>query len=93
MHVQPLRREDQHIEQWIKTEHYRLHCAEEWPDSDYKETVLAAIRSTLKTLEATSWAAVEQPRCMLCASRQGPAGVLELPSKSQRPITSARLAA
>jgi len=91
--MQPLRREDQHIEQWIKTEHYRLHCAEEWPDSDYKEAVLAAIRSALKTLEATSLAAVEQPRCMVCASRQGAAGVLELPSKSQSPLARSRLAA
>jgi hypothetical protein len=42
-----------------------LHCAEQWPESDYKEAVLAAIRSTLKTLEATSLAPVEQPRCMV----------------------------
>jgi hypothetical protein len=93
MRVQPLRREDKHIEQWIKMEHYRLHCAQEWPDSDYKEAVLAAIHSTLKTLEATSLAAVEQPRCMLCASRQGATGALELPSNLQSPITRTRLAA
>ena len=93
MQVQPLRREDKHIEQWVKMEHHRLHCAQEWPDSDYKIAVLAGITSTLKTLEATSLAAVEQPRCMLCASRQGAAGVLELPSKSQSPIASTRLAA
>ena len=93
MDVQPLSREDKHIEQWIKIEHYRLHCAEEWPDSGYKEAVLASIHSTLRTLEATSLAAVEQPRCMLCASRKGAAGVVELPSKSQSPIPSTRLAA
>jgi len=93
MRVQPLRREDRHIEQWVKFEHYRLHCAEEWPDSDYKEAVLAAIHSTLKTLEATSLAAVEQPRCMLCASRQGASGIVELTSKSQSPITRTLLAA
>jgi hypothetical protein len=91
--VQPLSREDKHIEQWIKIEHYRLHCAEEWPDSGYKEAVLASIHSTLRTLEATSLAAVEQPRCMLCASRKGAAGVVELPSKAQSPIANTRLAA
>ena len=93
MEVQPLRREDKPLEQWIKIEHYRLHCAQDWPDSGYKEAVLAAINSTLKTLEATSLAAVEQPRCMLCASRQSAAEVLELPSKSQSPIARILLAA
>ena len=74
-------------------EHYRLHCTERWPDSDYKEAVLAAIHSKLKTLEAVSAVPVEQRRCMLCASRQAPAEVLELPSRSQSPIASTRLAA
>jgi hypothetical protein len=32
-----------------------------WPESDYKEAVLAAIHSTLKALEAKSSAPVEQP--------------------------------
>ena len=93
MHVQPLKREYKHIEQWIDVEHYRLHCAERWPESDYKEAVLAAIHSTLKSLEATSSAPVEQPRCMVCTSLQAPAVVLELPSRSQRPTAMTRLAA
>ena len=42
---------NEQLEQWIKIEHYRLHCAERWPDSNYKEAVLGAIRSTLNTLE------------------------------------------
>ena len=53
MHMQRLNRADKHLEQCIEVEHYRLHCAERWPESDYKEAVLAAIHSTLKTLEAT----------------------------------------
>jgi hypothetical protein len=93
MHMQRLKREDKHLEQWIKVEHYRLHCAEQWPESDYKEAVLAAIRSTLKTLEAASLARVEQPLCMVCASLQAPAVVLELPSRSQSPTAITRLAA
>jgi len=44
-------RTDEQLEQWIKMEHYRLHCAKRRPDSGYKEAVLAAIRSTLNTLE------------------------------------------
>jgi hypothetical protein len=80
MHMQWLRREDKQLEQWIKVEHYRLHCAERWPENDYKEAVLAAIHSTLNTLEAASAELVEQP-------------VLELPSRSQCPTAITRLAA
>ena len=93
MHMQRLKRADKHLEQWIKVEHYRLHCTEGWPESDYKEAVLAAIRSTLNTLEAASLAPVEQPRCMVCASLRAPALVLELPSRSQSPAAITRLAA
>ena len=80
--MQRFKRTDEQLEQWIKTEHYRLHCAERWPDSDYKEAVLAAIRSTLNTLEAASLAPV-----------RAPALVLELPARSQSPAAITRLAA
>jgi hypothetical protein len=73
---------DEPLEQWTKMGHYRLHCAERWPDSDYKEAVLAAIRSTLNTLEAASLAPV-----------RAPALVLEWPSRSQSPAAITRLAA
>ena len=92
MNMQRFGRADEQLEQWIKMEHYRLHCAEQWPDSDYKEAVLAAIHSVLKTLEAASLAPVE-PRCMACASLQAPAVVLELPSRSQGPAAITQLAA
>jgi len=91
--MQRLTRADKHVEQWIKVEHYRLHCAEQWPESYYKEAVLAAIHSTLKSLEATSLALVEQPSCTVCASLQAPAVVLELPSRSRNPTAITRLAA
>ena len=91
--MQRLNRADEQFEQWIKMEHYRLHCDERWPDSDYKKAVLAAIRSTLNTLEAASLAPVEQPRSMVCASLRAPALVLELPSRSQSAATITRLAA
>ena len=75
-------RTDEPLEQWTKMGLYRLHCAERWPDSDYKEAVLAAIRSTLNTLQAASLAPV-----------RAPALVLELPSRSQSPAAITRLAA
>jgi len=83
MDLQRFRRPDEQLEQWITMEHYRLHCAERCADSDYKEAVLAAIHSVLKTPEAASLALVEQPRCIVCASLQAPAVVLELPSRSR----------
>jgi hypothetical protein len=49
------------LEQWIRVEHYRLHCTERWADSDYKKAVLAAIHSTMKTLEAACVTPVESP--------------------------------
>jgi hypothetical protein len=93
MHIQRLMQADRHVEQWIKVEYYRLDCAERWPDSDYKEAVLAAIHSALKSLEATSLAPVEQPHCIVRTSLEAPAAVLEFPSRSQRHTASTRLAA
>jgi len=91
--MQRFKRTDEQLEQSIKMEHYRLHCAERWPGSDYREAVLTAIRSTLNTLEAASLAPVEQPRCMVCGSLRTPALMLELPSRSQSPAAITRLAA
>ena len=91
--MQRFKRTDEQLEQWIKMEHYRLHCTERWPDSDYKEAVVAAIHSALKILEAAAVTPVEQPRCMVCASLRAPALVLELPSRSQSPAAITQLAA
>ena len=80
------------LDQWIKVEHYRLHCAERWADSDYKEAVLAAIHSTMKTLEAACVTPVGESFCMVCNSRQA-APVLELPSRSRELPAVTQLAA
>jgi hypothetical protein len=80
------------LEQWIRVEHYRLHCAERWAGSDYKEAVLAAIHSTMKTLEAACVTPGGESLCMVCTTRQA-APVVELPSRSrERPVVT-RLAA
>jgi|1186.fasta_scaffold14882_2 hypothetical protein len=84
---------DEQVEQWIKFEHYRLHTVERWSGSNYKEAVLVAIRCTLKSLEAASSTKVEQPRCMVCASRRATAAVLELPSRPEITAAISRLAA
>ena len=54
---------------WIAMEHYRLHCAEQWPDSPYKRAVIGAIQSTLRSLRTTPPAPLPQPECAFCASR------------------------
>jgi len=55
--------------QWIAMEHYRLHSIENWPDSPYKRAVLAAIHSTLESLQARSPISLEKPACVICASK------------------------
>jgi hypothetical protein len=91
-HMQQFDPSNRQLEQWIRMEHYRLHFAERWPDSDYKEAVFAAIRSTMKTLEAACETPVEESLCTVCTSRQA-ARVLELPSRSRELPSITRLAA
>jgi hypothetical protein len=38
------------LNQWIAVEHSRLHGVEDWPDSLRKQTVLAAIHSSIRSL-------------------------------------------
>ena len=35
---------------WLAMERYRLQCAEAWPDSSFKRTTVAAIRSAMEAL-------------------------------------------
>ena len=57
------------LRQSVKIEHYRLHCVEGWPDSPYKEAVLAASRSVLQSLEADI-EPLDSLVCMVCAARR-----------------------
>ena len=52
------------LKQWIAMEHYRLHTVELWPESDYKQAMLAAIRSTLESLSTGHPS--EQCDCGIC---------------------------
>ena len=79
--------------QWIKVEHYRLHCVERWADSPHKQAVIAGIRSALERLEAASPAPSGLSPCMVCASRRREAVVLQFPSGSQEAPVNTRLAA
>jgi len=81
------------IGQWIRMEHYRLHCVEEWPDSSHKDATLISIRSALQRLETASTAAVEPAQCMVCASRKTKSVVLQVPSRPTGSPAITRLAA
>lgn len=73
--------QDQMLRQWVRMEHYRLHCAESWTDSPYKVAVVAAIHSALERLEAASGPL----DCTVCALRKKTtARVLMFPSRSER---------
>ena len=81
------------IGQWIRMEHYRLHCVEEWPDSSLKDATLTSIRSALQRLETASTAAVEPAQCMVCASRKTKSVVRQMPSISTGSPAITRLVA
>jgi hypothetical protein len=48
--------------QWLAMERYRLACVETWPDNARKEAVIAAIQSTLNSLQRTDGAGAEEQR-------------------------------
>ena len=75
--------QNESLKQSVRLEHYRLHFAETWPDSPYKDVVLAAIRHKLERFEAASSAPSERPICMVCASRNAKSAVLHFPSGPQ----------
>jgi len=78
--MQPMNRANETGQFW-RQEHYRLHCAENWPDSPYKAAVLAAVHSALERLEATATEPFDPPACMVCATRRPPASVIIFPSR------------
>jgi hypothetical protein len=70
------------LKQFVRVEHYRLHCAEQWADGPYKDAVLASACSKLERLEASAIAPHEAPLCMVCENRKArSAQVLMFPSR------------
>jgi len=63
---------DESLRQWV----------EGWPDSPYKEAVLAATRSVLERLETAAIEPLDSWACMVCATRRNQARkVLVFPSR------------
>ena len=73
------------LKQFMKVEHHRLHCAEQWADGPYKEAVIASASSKLERLAASAIAPFQPPGCMVCAARK--ARVLAFPSRPERSLT------
>jgi hypothetical protein len=63
--------------EWLASEHQRLHSVEQWPDSPRKQAVLDAIQSTLDSLSRHPGAAQGKFSCFLCESRKTKLIVLE----------------
>ena len=66
------------LSNWIAAEHYRLHLVERWPDSPHKQATLAAVYSTLASLEQDSRSAAASQECVVCRARR--AAVVEFQS-------------
>ncbi len=69
---------------WLASEHQRLHNVELWPDSPRKQAVLGAIQSTLESLSRHPGAAQGNFNCFLCESRNTKLIVLE-PRENREP--------
>jgi len=86
-------RVNERLAQWLRMEHYRLHCVEQWPEGPHKQTTLAGIHCALQSLQPESQPPIEPALCMVCSSRTPRLAVMESPSASQRSAIGMRLAA
>ena len=69
--------------QWIASEHHRLHTVEAWPESPYKDATLRAIHSTLASLAENAGVATGFPACEICLSRRRSSAVVRFPVSQQ----------
>ena len=71
------------LKEWVAMEHYRLRCVVRWPDSSYKEVVLASIHSTLERLGHTCDGSEFRLDDLVAAGEKKPAAVREWPRGSR----------
>jgi len=83
MYPQQSRGVNERLTQWLRMEHYRLHCVEQWPEGPHKQTALAGIHSALQSLQLECHLPIEPAVCMVCASRRTGLAVMEFPTASQ----------
>jgi hypothetical protein len=68
--------------QWIASEHHRMHTVEGWPDGPYKDATLRAIQSSISSLEQGSSDAAELA-CEVCLSRRRVTTIVRFPGSQQ----------
>jgi len=91
--MQDVNRTNETFRRFWRVEHDRLHSAERWPDSPYKDAVLAAVHSALERLEAAAVESFEPLACTICAPDRRPARVLMFPSRRKESPADLRPAA
>ena len=74
-------------QEWIQMEHYRFHYVEDWAESAYKRAILAAIRSSLRSLLPASGDLALASQCSIC--RQRGTSILESSFEKAKPLTLA----
>jgi hypothetical protein len=74
-----MNRTNEMVGQWARVEHYRLQCAQSWPDSPYKTAVIGSIRAALEDLGETS---LPLERAVYAPRKKAQARVLMFPSSS-----------
>lgn len=67
------------ISEWIAVEHQRLHVVETWPHGPRKEATLAAIHSTLSSLDE-NWRTATSHVCIACRDARS---VVEFPDAAR----------
>ena len=59
-----------------------MHVMEQWPNTPAKAAGLAAVRATIKSLEATPPAGAVAFECIACASQRRRGALIEMPSRA-----------
>jgi hypothetical protein len=65
----------------LAMEHYRLHVIERWPDGPVKHAGLAAVRSTLESLETIAPTSASLFECATCISDRRTAKLVHFPNR------------
>jgi hypothetical protein len=61
---------------WLATEHYRLQCAENWPESSFKRSTLTAIWSAIESLSGEARPSADIPEFLRRPDRMNGQGHL-----------------
>jgi hypothetical protein len=69
--------------QWLASEHHRLHIVEDWPEGPYKDATLRAIHSSIEGISGKGGMPAGFPECEVCLSRRRSSSVVRFPVGQQ----------